>query len=115
MLLFVGNTIAFIRATLIVTGNPTNVVLCEGFNVNYLAFTAYTVFPFLACSVAGFIGLWLQFWRGYIPKTVSSRYMDPKSVLLDPIGALVGSIALLTTLVLITGTGYAGTHALIQN
>ena len=112
MLLFVGNAKVLVSTALMVTGNPTNVVLCEGFNVNYLAFTAYTVFPFLACSVAGFIALWLQFWRGYIPKTVSSRYMDPKSVLLDPVGALVGSIALLTTLVLITGTGYAGTHIL---
>jgi hypothetical protein len=34
--------------------------------------------------------------------------MDPKSVLLDPIGAIVGSITLLVTLVIITGTGVAG-------
>lgn len=90
-------------------GNPTNVVLCEGFQVNYLAFTAYTVFPFLACSVTGLISLYIQFWKGHIPRRVVAPQLDPKSVLLDPIGAIVGGIALLITLILITGMGFAGT------
>jgi len=90
-------------------GNPTNVVLCEGFQVSYLAFTAYTVFPFLACSVTGLIALYIQFWKGHIPTRVVAPQLDPKSVLLDPIGAIVGGIALLITLILITGTGFAGT------
>jgi Na+/H+ antiporter NhaD/arsenite permease-like protein len=93
-------------------GNPTNVVLCEGFGVNYLAFTAYTVFPFLACSVTGFIALLLQFWKGHIPNKVTAPQMDPKSVLLDPIGAIVGSVVLLVTLAVITGSGFAGISSL---
>lgn len=91
-------------------GNPTNVVLCEGFQVNYLAFTAYTVFPFLACSATGLIALYIQFWKGHIPRRVVAPQLDPKSVLLDPIGAIVGGIALLITLILITGMGFAGTQ-----
>jgi Na+/H+ antiporter NhaD/arsenite permease-like protein len=91
-------------------GNPTNVVLCEGFQVNYLAFTAYTVFPFLACSVTGLIALYLQFWKGHIPRRVVAPQLDAKSVLLDPIGAIVGGVALLITLILITGMGFAGTQ-----
>jgi hypothetical protein len=47
-------------------------VLCEGFSVNYLVFSAYTVFPFIACSVAGFVGLWIQFQNGQIPVRVTA-------------------------------------------
>lgn len=86
-------------------------MLCEGFKVNYLAFSAYTVFPFLACSLAGLIALYLQFTKNHIPKKVTAPQVDPKSVLLDPVGAIAGSIALLTTLVLITGTGFVGVQA----
>ena len=107
MLLFVG---LFCLLALLTTGNPTNVVLCEGFKVNYLAFTAYTISPFLASSVAGLIALYIQFWNGHIPMRVTAPQMDPRSVLLDPIGAIVGSIALLVTLIIITGTGLAGIH-----
>ena len=92
------------------SGNPTNVVLCEGFGVNYLAFTAYTVFPFLACSVTGLIALYIQFWKGHIPRKVTAPQVDPKSVLLDSVGAVVGSITLLVTLMVITGTGFVGTN-----
>ena len=66
------------------------------------------MFPFLACSATGLIALYIQFWKGHIPTRVSAPQMDPKSVLLDPIGAIVGSTALLVTLVIITGTGFAG-------
>jgi hypothetical protein len=76
--------------------------------MNYLVFSAYTVFPFIACSVAGFIGLWIQFRKNHIPLTVTATTVDPRSALLDPIGAILGSIWLLLTLVLITGTGFAG-------
>jgi Na+/H+ antiporter NhaD/arsenite permease-like protein len=100
--------VIFTTAGWLTEGNPTNVVLCEGFGINYLAFTAYTVFPFLACSVAGLVALYIQFWKGHIPTRVTAPQMDPKAVLLDPIGAIVGSVALLVTLILITGTGFAG-------
>ena len=83
--------------------------------MNYLAFTAYTIFPFLACSITGLIVLYIQFWKGQIPKRVSAPQMDPKSVLIDPIGAIVGGIALLVTLVIITGTGFAGITELKLN
>ena len=62
---------------------------------NYLPFTAYGVFPFLACSAAGLIALYIQFWKGHIPTRVTPPRMDTKTVLLDPIGAIVGSTALL--------------------
>ncbi|KIM43422.1 hypothetical protein M413DRAFT_443363 [Hebeloma cylindrosporum] len=84
-------------------GNPTNVVICEGFRVNNAAFTAYTILPFLACSVACFIALGAQFHKSkYLPRKLDvSDDLDVRSVLLDPVGAWVGSVLLGTCLVVI--------------
>jgi Citrate transporter len=42
-------------------GNPTNVVIFQRFGVNNAAFTAYMILPFLACSVACFMALAVQY------------------------------------------------------
>ena len=74
-------------------GNPTNVVICEGFAVNNVGFTAYTILPFLACSLTCFIALAIQFRHTkYIPRKLDvSGDLDVRAVLLDPVGASVGS------------------------
>ena len=84
-------------------GNPTNVVICEGFAVNNAGFTAYTILPFLACSVSCFIVLAIQFRHvEYIPRKLDvSGDLDVRSVLLDPVGAAVGGALLGTCLVVI--------------
>ncbi|KDR73123.1 hypothetical protein GALMADRAFT_142272 [Galerina marginata CBS 339.88] len=84
-------------------GNPTNVVICEGFSVNNAAFTAYTILPFLACSLTCYFVLFAQFHNAkYVPKKLNvATDLDPRSVLLDPTGAWVGSVLLLTCLVVI--------------
>ncbi|RDB30698.1 hypothetical protein Hypma_005986 [Hypsizygus marmoreus] len=84
-------------------GNPTNVVICEGFSVNNAAFTAYTILPFLGCSIACLIALGFQFRNPkYIPRRLTvTEELDVRSVLLDPIGAWVGSFLLGTCLVVI--------------
>ena len=84
-------------------GNPTNVVICEGFRVNNAAFTAYTILPFLACSVACFAGLAIQF-RGskHVPKKLNpSEELNPLDVLTDRVGAVFGSILLIVCLIVI--------------
>ncbi|KAF9530564.1 hypothetical protein CPB83DRAFT_788128 [Crepidotus variabilis] len=84
-------------------GNPTNVVICEGFGINNAAFTAYTILPFLACSVTCYLGLAFQFRKPkHVPhKLPVSGDLDPRSVLRDPISAWVGSLLLLTCLVVV--------------
>ncbi|KAF8178470.1 hypothetical protein BJ912DRAFT_856074 [Pholiota molesta] len=84
-------------------GNPTNVVVCEGFRINNAAFTAYTILPFLACIVTSFIALAAQFHKSrYLPRRLmNSGDLDVRSVLLDPQSAWVGSILLGTCLVVI--------------
>lgn len=77
-------------------GNPTNVVICEGFNINNAAFTAYTILPFLGCSIVCFFALATQFRRSdhIQPQLNVSGTLDVRAVLLDPTGAVVGSILL---------------------
>ena len=58
--------------------------------------------------MTGFVALWIQFWKGYIPKTVNPPRKDPRMALRDPIAAIVGSVALFATIVLITGLGFVG-------
>ncbi|KAF4612870.1 hypothetical protein D9613_011171 [Agrocybe pediades] len=84
-------------------GNPTNVVICEGFRINNAAFTAYTILPFLACSVACYAALAFQFRS---PKRVPHRLADlqklnVREVLRDPVSACFGSVLLLTCLIVV--------------
>ncbi|KAF9260450.1 hypothetical protein L218DRAFT_974362 [Marasmius fiardii PR-910] len=84
-------------------GNPTNVVICEGFRINNVAFSAYTILPFLACIVTSFMALAFQF-RGHehIPKKLQhTGYLNPRGVLRDPVSAWVGSILLGSCLLVI--------------
>jgi len=84
-------------------GNPTNVVICEGFRVNNAAFTAYTILPFIACNLACYAALAFQFRN---PKHVPQQHsvagkLKPLEALHDPVGAIFGSILLLTCLTVI--------------
>ena len=82
-------------------GNPTNVVICEGFGINNAAFTAYTILPFVGCCVACLAGLAFQFRDPvHVPKKLQiSCHLDPLSVLRDRVGAIVGTVLLVVCLV----------------
>jgi Na+/H+ antiporter NhaD/arsenite permease-like protein len=84
-------------------GNPTNVVICEGFRVNNAAFTAYTIFPFIACTVACYAALAIQFRdEKYLTRKVPVRApLNVRGALRDPVGACVGAILLGTCLAVI--------------
>ncbi|KAJ3895627.1 hypothetical protein GG344DRAFT_85819 [Lentinula edodes] len=84
-------------------GNITNVVVCEGFSINNVAFTAYTILPFLACNVACFLALAIQFRNEkHIPRRLRAvGRLNPRGALRDPVSALVGTLILGTCLVVI--------------
>ncbi|KAJ3269840.1 hypothetical protein HDV01_000888 [Terramyces sp. JEL0728] len=54
-------------------GNPTNVVICEGFHFGYLTFSAYMLAPFVACSIVCFVALWFQFKYMPVKKAVPTE------------------------------------------
>ena len=84
-------------------GNPTNMVICEGFQVNNVAFTTHTILPFIACSLACYAALSFQFRNvEHIPRTFAiSGRLNPREALLDPVSAIFGTILLLTCLILV--------------
>lgn len=84
-------------------GNPTNVVICEGFRINNAAFTAYTILPFLACSVACYLALMVQYRsERHVPKKLNSTgTLNPREVLRDPVSAVFGSIWLAICLIVV--------------
>ncbi|KAK0224102.1 hypothetical protein IW262DRAFT_1269026 [Armillaria fumosa] len=84
-------------------GNPTNVVICEGFKIVNAAFTAYTILPFLGCSVFCFAALAFQFRDPrHVPRKLASiGHLNVRGVLRDPFGALVGSLILGSCLIVI--------------
>jgi Na+/H+ antiporter NhaD/arsenite permease-like protein len=86
------------------------VVICEGFGVNNAAFTAYTIFPFLACNLVCFFALGAQYHKKeYVPRKLNRvARLDPRSVLLDPVGAWVGSFMLGSTLILCLVVSFFG-------
>lgn len=96
-----------IGSMVLFVGNPTNVVLCEGFNLGYLAFSAWTIIPFISCAVTTYITLLIIF-RFKVPKVIVAPELKAKEVLLDPFGAKVGTFLLLACLVVIIGVSFAG-------
>ncbi|KAG1781540.1 hypothetical protein EV702DRAFT_1042036 [Suillus placidus] len=105
-----GFAAANIASMVLFVGNPTNVVICEGFGVNNAAFTAYTIFPFIACSVSCFFALGGQYRdKKYIPRRLyHTADLDARSVLLDPIGALVGIFMLGSALIMCLVVSFFG-------
>jgi len=98
-----GFTTANTASMVLFVGNPTNVVICEGFNINNAAFTAYTILPFLACSITCFFALASQFRDSkYLPRHLNvAGDLNVRSVLLDPKGAWMGSFLLGSCLAII--------------
>ncbi|KAK1227727.1 hypothetical protein PQX77_009280 [Marasmius sp. AFHP31] len=82
-------------------GNLTNVTICEGLRINNVAFTAYTILPFVGCIVTAYFALAGQFLTtGKIPRRLQHvGHLNPSGVLRDPVGAWVGGILLGTCLV----------------
>jgi len=82
-------------------GNPTNVVICEGFAINNAGFTGYTILPFVACNLLCFVALAIQFRDPkYVPRKLNiAGQLNVKEVLRDPIGAVVGTVTLVSCLI----------------
>ncbi|KAJ7216582.1 hypothetical protein GGX14DRAFT_442096 [Mycena pura] len=92
----------------LVVGNPTNVVVCEGFGINFAAFTLYTILIFLACNVVCYFALAFQFRDvKYIPRQMKPiEKFDVQAAIRDPVSACVGSALLFSCIVVIMVTSF---------
>lgn len=90
-------------------GNPTNVVVSQAYNIGFLEYSAWMLLPTVICTILAYITMRILFRNPkYIPKTILSPDADPKSVLVDPFGAVFGIVLLGCCLGTLIGTSFAG-------
>ncbi|KAI8370265.1 hypothetical protein BD560DRAFT_396919, partial [Blakeslea trispora] len=100
-------TTANIASMALYIGNPTNVVVCEAFKINFITYSAWTLLPTVICILLAYVVLRIVFRsEKYIPRHVSPPDEDPKSVLIDPKGAIFGLILLACCLITLVATSF---------
>lgn len=89
-------------------GNPTNVVVAEAYNISFITYSAWMLLPTVVCILISYVVLRILF-RGdyYLPRHIQPPDADPKSVLIDPHGAIFGLALLACCLVTLVGTSFA--------
>ncbi|KAM0746296.1 hypothetical protein T439DRAFT_360610 [Meredithblackwellia eburnea MCA 4105] len=114
---------ANVASAVLVTSNPTNVLLSGAFELNFL--TGYTAWTILPSVITGLVAFPLTFYtykifspptsdptvRGksahqYIPPQLLPPEVDPRSALIDPKGAYFHTGLMGVTLALIVGTSF---------
>lgn len=121
---------ANVASAVLVSSNPTNLVIATGFGLSFVKYTAYMVLPSFMSACVTLAVLMLFFGlrrapgehvsdahspnRGYIPKQILKPDMDPKSLLVDPIGAIFTSAIMLAVIGLLIGTSAIGDVKVFQ-
>ncbi|CEP09302.1 hypothetical protein [Parasitella parasitica] len=101
-------TTANIASMALYIGNPTNVVVSEAYNISFITYSAWMLLPTVVCILLAYIVLRILF-RGdhYLPRHIQPPDADPKSVLIDPHGAVFGLVLLGCCLATLVGTSFA--------
>jgi hypothetical protein len=89
-------------------GNPTNVVVAEAYGISFINYSAWMLLPTVICIILSYVVLRVLF-RGeyYLPRKIQPPEADPKSVLIDPKGAIFGLVLLACCLATLIGTSFA--------
>ncbi|KIY02572.1 uncharacterized protein Z520_01037 [Fonsecaea multimorphosa CBS 102226] len=98
-------------SAVLVSSNPTNILITGSFGLNYLTdFTKWTVLPSLIPAALNYPILLGMFWKK-IPKTLTPLTDDPWSKLRDRTGAFFLSALMLVTVSVLVGTSFVPGHA----
>jgi hypothetical protein len=89
-------------------GNPTNVVVSEAYKISFITYSAWMLLPTVVCILLAYIVLRILFHGDYyLPRHIQPPDADPKSVLIDPQGAIFGLVLLGCCLATLVGTSFA--------
>lgn len=107
---------ANMASVVLVSSNPTNLVLSGAFGLSFVKYTAHVILPFLAAAFLVYPILLFALFRkrGLIPNTLGLELDDRDSnaaasgTLVDKHGAIFGSILLGATLAVLVGTSTIG-------
>ncbi|KAF7798857.1 hypothetical protein EIP86_010084 [Pleurotus ostreatoroseus] len=100
-------------SVVLVSSNPTNLVLSGAFGLSFVKYTAHVILPFLAGAAFVYPLLAFGLFRSprLIPPSLSAELSEGESgsqMLLDKKGAIFGSVLLLITLAVLVGTSTIG-------
>ncbi|GMK55723.1 hypothetical protein CspeluHIS016_0207790 [Cutaneotrichosporon spelunceum] len=105
--LFAQFQAANLASALLVSSNPTNLVLTSSFHLSFLSFSAWTALPTVAAALLLYPVLAVQF-RKQIPKTLSPTDVNPRGALIDPVGAIFTSTVFIVTIIVLVALSAAG-------
>lgn len=98
-------------SAVLVSSNPTNVLITGSFGLNYLTgFTKWTILPSIIPAILNFPVLLAMFWK-QIPRVLDPLKDNPWSKLRDPLGAIFFSALLVVTVSVLVGTSFVPGHA----
>ena len=102
-----------LASVVLVSSNPTNLVLSGGFGISFIKYTAHVIVPFIAAAILVYPVFALMLYRseGLIPRQIQADLADEVQsgpALVDPRGAVFGSVLLLVTLAVLVGTSTVG-------
>lgn len=122
---------ANVASAVLVSSNPTNLVIATGFEVSFVSYTAYMALPSLVGAVASLAALMLFFGtmkqtsllsgavapdetervdstrragQSLIPKSITKPDIAPRLLLVDPFGAVFSSVVMLAVIGTMVGT-----------
>ncbi|WVQ71479.1 hypothetical protein IAR50_001017 [Cryptococcus sp. DSM 104548] len=97
-------------SALLVSANPTNLVLTSAFGINFLVYTAWMAIPTVASAIAlFFVSRYVTFSRkGLIPDSIHPPAINPRDALIDPVGAIFGATVFVITILLLVGLSAGG-------
>ncbi|KAI9319660.1 hypothetical protein BX666DRAFT_1853488 [Dichotomocladium elegans] len=100
-------TSANIASMALFIGNPTNVVVSEAFNISFVTYSAWMLLPTVVCLGVAYISLRVVFNSPkYLPRVIYPPDAEPRTVLVDPKGAIFGLVLLGTCLATLVGTSF---------
>nr|ODN96870.1 hypothetical protein L204_03581 [Cryptococcus depauperatus CBS 7855] len=108
--LFTHFQVSNLVSALLVSSNPTNLVLTSAFGINFLQYSAWLVLPTLAAVVVLFpLARWV-FFRGknLIPTELHPPPVTPRDALVDPVGAVFGAVLFAATVAVLIGLSAGG-------
>ncbi|KPI38501.1 uncharacterized protein AB675_4090 [Cyphellophora attinorum] len=98
-------------SAVLVSSNPTNILIAGSFNLNFLTgFTKWTILPTIIPAVLNYPIVYAMFHKR-IPKKLTPLTEDPWVKLRDRTGAIFLSVLMVVTVVVLVGTSFVPGHA----
>jgi hypothetical protein len=95
-------------SALLVSSNPTNLVLTSAFGITFLQYSAWLALPTVAAMVVLFPLLRWGVFRDKIPRSLNPPKVNPKDSLVDPWGGIFGTVLFVIVIILLISLSAVG-------